>query len=281
MSYKQQIAVAEQLIEKVPIPSLPKSVLDLQQLYANTDLPDPVEVKNLIAANPFIAGELVSIANIPSLNSSHMHSQVSDLNGAIFRLGNKFIKNYVMAIAVKQMLQGNHIDGLTHHSQMIAEISAIVAPYTRKIRTDEAYLLGLLHDIGSFVITSVDSKYGQVFIGSLTKHYSVEIQEYEKYGTTHAAVGYVIARNWLIPKSITQAILLHHSDRLDLIEENPKLGLLVAMTEIAHALEIKEFKPHLHNAENQQVLENSQAFLALSDEEMHQIHTQLTRHLAA
>lgn len=277
MSYKQQIQIAEQLIDKIKIPTLPKEIIELQKLFESTDIPDHKQVKKLISANPFIAGELVSLANILALNGS-MQPKVNDLNSALFRLGNQFLKNYIMAIVAKQFLDSNNIAGLSRHSQVIGQICTIIAHYREDIRPDEAYLLGLLHDIGTFVLTELDSKYGQVFIGSLTLHYALEHKEVEKYGTSHSAIGYVIARSWFISKSIAQAILLHHAEQFSDLK-SPKLKAFIAVIELAHALEIKEFNSAYDNAENQKVYDSSKQELALSEEQIDEIRAQMSRYI--
>lgn len=248
MSFKDQIDVAEQLIAKTTIPVLPREILALQKLFNESDMPDPKQVKTLISANPLLAGELTSLANLPSLAGRH-HTPIKDLNTAIYRLGNRQLKNYLLSIHVKQTLNNNHIKGLSYHCQNIAEVASEVARRVSGIHQDEAYLLGLMHDIGSFVLSELDTNYGPTFVGKLTHHYSCQQKEYAQYGTTHSALGYVIARSWSIPKSISQTILLHHERQLHRIH-NKKLRTMTALLELAHALSIHK---HHKNESNREI----------------------------
>ncbi len=275
MSYKDQIQVASQLVRKITIPVLPDAVIELQQLFEKSDIPDPAKVKRLISANPYIAGELIGLANMPSLTNS-LHSKTKDLDGAIFRLGNKYIKNYVMAIVIKDLLKTKKVAGLSYHSQAIAEVCSFIAKYSKQIRPDEAYLVGLLHDIGAFALAELDEVYGQVFVSSLNNHYTLEQKEVAKFGTSHSAMGYVLAMGWSMPKYIAQSILLHHTERMDDIS-NEKLKLFVAMLELAHAVQIKNFDAQHETRQNHAIYEKCQKVLNLSDEELGHIQTQITK----
>ncbi|WP_028485920.1 HDOD domain-containing protein [Thiomicrorhabdus chilensis] len=269
MSFKNQIDVAEQLLNKIEIPLLPKEVLDLQTLFNKSDMPDPQEVKRLISSNPFLAGELICLANLPTL-SSRSHIQIKDIDSAIYRLGNKQLKNFILSIYVKKLLNNPQIKGLSYHSQNIAIISAEIARFSRFMSVDEAYLLGLMHDIGSFALSELDNVYGQTFVGKLVDHYTSHKLEYAEFGTTHSALGYVIAKSWRISNFISQSILLHHEPNLHSIK-NEKLRHYIAIIEMAHAISIKQKHAKQPSAEADSIYEECQAILELSDEQLHDI----------
>lgn len=269
MSYKEQIDVAEQLLRKITIPALPTAVLELQKLFDKPETPNPIEVKKLVSANPYIAGELVGLANIPALTNS-AHTKIKDIDSAIYRLGNKYIKNYVTAIVVKELLNTSKIAGLSYHSQTIANICSIIARYISLIRSDEAYLLGLLHDIGAFALAEFDENYGPVFVGKQANHYALEEHEIALFGTTHSALGYVLVKSWLIPNHISQTILLHHSTNYKIIE-NEKLKNLIALIELAHGLAIKQSNAKQENETNESICQESATVLGLSEKEIAQI----------
>jgi|GEM_PF-5344209 len=234
MSYKSKIDVAEQLLHSVKLPEIPSVVIKLQALLSDSAVHDPDKILNIISGNPFMAGELVSLANTPCITDSNKNN-VRDLKAAIHRLGSEFIKNYALSIAIKGMLDDDKIKGLSYHSQKIAFLSAEIATYSQGIRPDEAYLLGILHDIGTFALAEIDRSYGATFVGKLANHFEVEAQEFAQYGTTHSALGFVIARSWNIPNSIAQSLLLHHEPNIDGVK-NKKLQKFTALLELAHLL---------------------------------------------
>lgn len=270
MSYKDQIDVAKQLLSKVDIPVLPSTALKLQQLFNETDTPDPKTIETLISSSPFIAGELVSLANTPGILQSSNHSKTKDIGTAIYRLGNQFIKNYVLGICIKDLIDSNKVKGLSYHSQNIAVICIKIARFCKEIRSDEAYLLGILHDIGTFALVELDSNYGSTFVSSLTNHHEIEASEFKQYGTTHSALGYVTCQGWNIPNSIAQAILLHHIDNIQTVK-NDKLKRYVALLELAHLLAIKKDFNQAESEFDNKLFEQACQILNLEEKAINQI----------
>ncbi|WP_373017690.1 HDOD domain-containing protein [Thiomicrorhabdus sp.] len=275
MSFKDQVDVAQQLLSKIEIPLLPKEVLELQKLFNDSEMPDPVKIKNLISTNPFLAGELISLANIPSISNGNP-MVIKDIDSAIYRLGNKQLKNFILSIYVKKILTNNKIKGLSYHSLTIAIIAMEISRYNKFVTSDQAYLLGLMHDIGSFALSELDDNYGDSFVGKLFEHYTSHKNEFSKYGTTHSALGYVIAKTWSIPSYIGQTILLHHESRIAAIK-NDKLRNLVAIIELAHAIAIRQNRKVRESEENIAIYKECQRILELTDDEMENIHVNAFR----
>lgn len=269
MNLREQIQVAQQVLRKVDIPLLPQEALALQKLFNESDLPDIRAIKQLISANPFLAGELISLANQPNI-SNQAPNPVKDLDSALYRLGNKRLKNYILSIYINQLLNSMKIKGLSYHSQDIALIMAEIARSTRLLGVDEAYLLGLIHDIGAFALSEIDENYGQIFVGRMRNHYSMYKQEYARFGTTHTALGYVIADNWGLPPLISQTILLHHEPNLQAIK-NTQLRQWTAILELAHALAVEKSNQMSVSLEIKKVLQESSTVLNLQEETLKRI----------
>lgn len=274
-SYKNQIDVAQQLIKKITIPVLSDSVIKLQNVLNSSDTPNPTEIKACLSESPYLSGELVALANFYALQSN-LSSKITDLETAIIRLGSNAVKNFVLAIEIKKHLDKNRIASLSSHSQRIARIIYLISKRNKTVKPDEAYLIGLLHDIGAFDISELDQVYGQQFIHRLNEHYQLENREVANYGTTHAAMGYVLARSWQIPSYIAHAILLHHSRNLADIE-NKKLRNILAMIEFAHSLEIRLFDGAHEKPLNQEVYTMCQNLLELTDEQVNEIQLDIKK----
>ena len=273
MHIKDQIKAAEKLLSKFKMPILPQAALDLQKLFSDSEMPCPKKIKQLISINPFLAGELVSLANLPSLSSS-IDIRIKDIDGAIFRLGNHRLKNFIQSIYIKEMLSDFKIKGLSYHSQEIALISAEIARHNRTIRPDEAYLLGIVHDIGSFALSELDESYGETFVGKLVNHRDLEKHELSRYGTTHSALGYVIVRNWNMPAYIAQVTLLHHTHKISALKNN-KLRNLIAIIELAHALSILKKNNTPKSPEALEMYHECQEILGLTDEQLNDIRLRI------
>ena len=269
MGVKKQVEVAQKMLEGFEVPLLPEAALELQKLFKESAMPSPDKVKQLISMNPFLAGELVSLANIPSLSNA-VGVIIKDLDSAIYRLGNKRLKNYILSIYIKEIISNAHVNGLSYHSQDIALIASNIARYNQYVSPDEAYLLGLVHDIGGFALSVIDPNYGENFVGKQFKHISMSKHEEATYGTTHAALGYLIAQSWNVPKYISQTILLHHISNISAIE-NDKLKNLIAVVELAHSISVIKTHKNEISDEAQRIYAECQKILDLTDHEINEI----------
>ena len=119
------------------MPVLPKELLELQTLLITHDIPNIKQIVELISANPYIAAELVSIANMPVFNPPQA-TKIMDLDGALFRLGMINLRHYILAIHLKNNVLDKGMNGLSYHSQMIASIASTIAELTQGIKKAEA-----------------------------------------------------------------------------------------------------------------------------------------------
>lgn len=274
MRLADQIDVANQLLAKIDIPMLPKEALQLQKLFNDKEIPNPQEVKRLVALNPVLAGELISLANILSTANQNA-APITDLDTAIYRLGYNQLKHFLFSMCIKKQLDTSQIQGLSVHSQNIALIASELARHSRFATVGEAFLLGLIHDIGAFALMRIDPNFAQTFIGKQVNYYSSPRQEFAQYGTTHSAFGYALAAKWELPVRFCRSILLQHEANPERIKEE-SLRNWVALIGMAHALLFElRHKPYLKE-EYDRLLKNSQAVLKIDEEKLKQVRIRVS-----
>lgn len=107
----------------------------------------------------------------------------------------------------------NHRD-LRHHSLATAGIARAIAAMNRETRDvqDEAFLAGILHDIGELVLAMIRPA-EMAMINELlsTTQLSQTAAEREILQVTHADVGAYLLGVWGFSNLITEAVLLHHA----------------------------------------------------------------------
>ncbi|NPA72071.1 MAG: HDOD domain-containing protein [Gammaproteobacteria bacterium] len=287
MQLKEQITHAQTLLTRVQMPILPESVLKLQTLFNREDLPDTQDIKAIVSTNPFLAGELIGIANLLSRSNLTLQ-KVKDIDGAILRLGTMQIKNYVLSITVKNILNATKLKQLGEHSEAIAIVAAEIALFCKNIRTDEAYLLGLMHEIGAFALCEYDAQYSQALEQSLNTldlihHTTLDETEIARYSTTYPTLGYVIAHTWNIPSYIAQAILLQQTPDVSKVK-NTEVRSAVALLTLAHQLLNLTSLSHLPDLATDKIMQRQRAhpivqrcqmILGLSDNEIERLKTRL------
>ena len=271
--YKTTVLRAQELMPHIQVPNFPDELQKLLALFELHEIPDFKEVANLISLNPYLAAELVALANTPVFNPKLI--AIRDLDAAIFRLGINNIKDYVLSINIKQHFFEQTLHGLNFHSQTIAIISAAVAKVIKHIQKSEAYFIGLIHDLGAFAIHQLDKNYGILLHSSQTKHQHRKQYEQDLYGTSHSALGYVLAKELNLPEDIAITLLLHHEQNIESIK-SPVIRNNVAMIELAHLLSMKLSGSEAQWSHKQsQMFERCKQLLRVDEHAMSQIFQEI------
>jgi putative nucleotidyltransferase with HDIG domain len=119
---------------------------------------------------------------------------------------------------------------LWEHSLRAAEAARLIAEQTGIVKPEEAYTLGLLHDVGEALLASLFPEMAAVLIGLD----AVERVEYEaaSYGVDHAQVGQWMLEACGVPRALSSVLQTHH----DVECTNDPLALLLYLANaVAHA----------------------------------------------
>ncbi|MBN2474508.1 MAG: HDOD domain-containing protein [Pirellulales bacterium] len=154
-----------------------------------------------------------------TVNSSYyaLQNKVADLKLAITLLGFKEIRNLAMTAYVAQLFRKgsgygsysreglwNHLIGVGGASQLIAQVSGKSPPA-------EAYLAGLVHDLGKILIDQYLHKPFCQIIDRLDGQTSICDLERETLGFDHTELGEFVAVQWHLPEHLTSCIRYHHA----------------------------------------------------------------------
>ncbi|WP_321277516.1 HDOD domain-containing protein [Thiomicrorhabdus indica] len=235
--YDKIIQKAQTLLPELDVPIIPDELVKIQQLLNKHDMPDFQQLGDLISQNPYIAAEIVSLANLPFFNPQGTH--IKDLDSAIFHLGINQIKDYVLSIHIKQKFLDRSFKGLGQHSHKIALICAAIANNVKSLNRSEAFFIGLLHDIGCFALYQMDPNYGIVFQASESRFNDNNQAEFKRYGTSHSAFGYVIAQTLNLPEDVALTVLLHHETKFERIN-HCKVRTNITMLRLAHLIHYQQ-----------------------------------------
>ncbi len=153
------------------------------------------------------------------VNSAYygFHWRISSVSQAVVLLGFRTIRNLVLAAAVMKGYGGHArvagFERIVHwrHSIACATAAAILAATWKLGTPGEAFLAGLVHDIGRVIL---DQHFPEEFAESLARlrrgdASMLEVEE-DVFGLTHAAVGAHVARKWKLPDSVITGIADHH-----------------------------------------------------------------------
>ncbi|MHB8902206.1 MAG: HDOD domain-containing protein [Thermoguttaceae bacterium] len=153
-----------------------------------------------------------------TVNSSYysIQNKVADLKLAITLLGFKEIRNLAMTAYVAQLFKkgkgyGSYTrEGLWNHMIGVGIVGRLIAEVSRKTAPREAYLAGLLHDLGLILIDQYLNKPFHQLIDTLTEARSLVEVESEVLGFDHAALGAYVGSQWRLPEHLVATIRFHH-----------------------------------------------------------------------
>lgn len=225
----------EYIVNKVDdMKALPEII---NKLIALTDDPDSTvqDMEKVILQDQVLTTKILRLANSAYYGYARKISTVSQ---ATILLGFQAIKGIALASTVRTYLmdelRGYSLDKneLWSQSQTCAIISRFIAKSIKYSNPEEAYIAGLLRDIGKTVLNQhMEKEYMEVLSKMEENKISFLDAEKEVLGFGHTEIGEKIAEKWDFPKALVEAICYHHTPELANI--NP---LLVSIVHVADAI---------------------------------------------
>lgn len=242
------------------LPSLSAVVVELLASIDKEDV-DVHELGNKIALDQSLTAKTLRLANSSFYG---MSSKVTTIHQAISVLGFHSIRTLVTACAVTGSFPAGantnfNFKGFWRHSVGTAVCAKLLAPHL-KLNPDGAFTAGLLHDIGTLVLsTRLPAEYARMLSWRAEHDCNIVEAEQAVFGIDHADVGAALCAYWKFPVQMQDAVAQHHHADLG---STRSLPLLVhAANTVAHGLDLSEQEDDLAPPMSQAVYNA----LALSD----------------
>jgi len=153
-----------------------------------------------------------------TVNSSYysLNNKVADLRLAITLLGFKEIRNLAMTAYIAQLFakgsgHGTYSrEGLWNHLIAVGSAARLIAQTCGRVPPREAYLAGLLHDLGLILIDQYLHEPFCRVVDALDPQTPLCQTEREILGFDHAELGQFVATRWHLPEHLTTTIRHHH-----------------------------------------------------------------------
>lgn len=205
------------------------------------DVDDPKyfdEVLALASEDPPFAIRIMKLANA---SDRAPVSPIRTLHQAIPRIGLNHIAGLIATYSIADTFQFNSKSDsdLWIHSVMVAVIAKTLAPYTHDfiLEPDEAYLSGLLHDIGRFIFFAQLENFPKL-VDELewTGPDQLLVAERKICGMDHATLGGYACEEWGLPQFFVDVVSKHHSyDYAASTQQDKKIG---SMVRLLHASDV-------------------------------------------
>ncbi|RCS46291.1 HDOD domain-containing protein [Bremerella cremea] len=198
-----------------------------------------------------IATDIGMTAKILQLVSSSFFGQPQRVNSpeqAASMLGVTLLRELVLSGNIFQpvdlsTIEGFSLEELNRHSREVAECARMIAQLETSDQriVDDAWLAGMLHDIGKIVLAcAMPSSYQEAVRLAEQEGMSLWAAEREVFGTSHAEVGSYLLSLWGLPTPICEAVGTFRSHRSYEVGSN---FLPVTAVHVANVLRRKKLVP--------------------------------------
>ncbi len=217
------------------LPLLPSVVARLLSLDANQDNYFD-EVINLAQEDPAFALHIIKISN--GAKDAPVDPILS-IREAVVRIGTRNIASLVTSMAVIRVFTPttNVEKNLWFHAIQVAVTARVIACTTSafKVNPEHAYLCGLLHDIGRFMLfQKAKEAMNQVENAAWSFPEELVVLERQQYGFNHCELGERICHKWDLPEVLSQVVKHHHDRRLSqAILNDPRSANLISTIQVA------------------------------------------------
>lgn len=203
---------AQTLLRSITIPPRPEILLTIQAEQRKED-PDIQRIRSLIEQDVSLTAAVLKTANSPLYGNG---GWVASIQHALNFLGLNNLANVVLGFSLRMAITDSQQTDRFEHFWESASRHALLMRFfsqqTGMISPDEAYVYGLFQECGTPVMHQRFKDYEQTLqLIASEPHRHIEIEE-QRHSTSHAVVGYLMARTWFLPTHVAEAILNHHED---------------------------------------------------------------------
>ncbi|MCP4119369.1 MAG: HDOD domain-containing protein [Desulfobacteraceae bacterium] len=208
----------EKLLKIGDLATLPVVAYNVMQLTQNPKS-SAMDVGKAISQDPALTSKVLKIANSSFYGFPR---KISTINNAIVLLGFSNIRNIVLSAGIIDAYKGEKSSDFFDrtefwkHSLACGIASKIIASTVGLKNSEEAFIWGLLHDIGKIVMdTYIHQEFSQVSYLAKAKGMLLVDAEQKYLGFNHTTVGSLVAEKWNMPPALLKVIRYHHNPAQD------------------------------------------------------------------
>lgn len=212
MTDERRVAL-ERLFSRIgDVTMLPAAAQKVLRLTEDENVP-PEELREVIQSDPALVARILRRLNSSYYALSH---KVSDIRTAINLLGLREIRNLALTVFLSRLYESDAAYGsyrrenLWAHSVGVAVAARLVARVCGRGAGDEAYVAGLLHDLGLILIDQTLRRHFHRVLDAINPTTPTHIVETRILTFDHALLGGFVARKWNFPDPVADAITFHH-----------------------------------------------------------------------
>ncbi len=207
---------AQALLKKFgDMKTLPHVAIRLTKLLSNENT-TMQEFERLIKMDPTLVLRLLRVVNSPYYG---VREKIDSISRAVVFVGMKSLRNMIVTTALKEVFQKSpHEDIFSRahlwlHCATVSICSQMISERIFRQAGDDAYLCGILHDIGMII----EDQVAQDLFLETCKAYTPDTKPFTKYereviGADHCEIGYLLGCEWKLSVEVREGIKNHQNE---------------------------------------------------------------------
>ncbi|MFI4881152.1 MAG: HDOD domain-containing protein [Phycisphaerales bacterium JB064] len=201
------------------IATLPEVTLKIVELVEDPSS-TAQDLHNVIANDPALSSRILKVVNSSFYG---LPGQIGSINRAIVMLGLNAVKNIAIAASLAKLFRGGDLShgfsarAVWEHAVACGAVTKMIADQARVGLADEAFLAGLMHNIGLMVEMQFDrNKLIEVVqtlgvTGDGVPSNDMRAVEAQIYGADHQDFGKGLCEKWKFPNNFVLVTGYHHT----------------------------------------------------------------------
>lgn len=171
------------------------------------------EIEEILRYDPGLTANVLKLANSAYFG---IPSKIGSLKQAVILLGLKRLIQLVVASCVSSIMDKSVAGydlpsgNLWRHSIAVSIASEALVKGKTRVKTEDVFTPGLLHDVGKLVLGSFVNQELEAIHSLAAKGIPFVVAENMILGTDHAEIGARILANWNLPAEVINAVRWHH-----------------------------------------------------------------------
>jgi len=217
------------------LPTLPSVFFTVNKMLSDPRT-SAIDIGSAISLDQVIASKVLKLANSSFYGFT---SRVNTIPHAVAVLGFSSTKNIVLTTSVlstlnlKTKIKGFSLADFWKHSAAVGTIARLIANESYPQKREEAFVAGLLHDMGKLILAICAPEFfAETIKLAINKGCLFLDMEREVVGISHPEIVAYINKKWNLPDEITKVIINHHKD----IDDTDEHAMLTAIVQLADVL---------------------------------------------
>ncbi|MCH7812461.1 MAG: HDOD domain-containing protein [Planctomycetes bacterium] len=175
------------------------------------------DIVALVETDQALTAKIISLVRRADLGAGR---EVNTLTQAVVLLGVTVVRNAVLSVQIYETFASHEAAGdsaldrteFWKHSLAVAcAAQSIARRLGREVGADEAFVCGLLHDLGKVALDAcLPKSYARIVRETEARQACICDVERQVLGLDHTLAGKRLGRHWKLPATIVECIWLHH-----------------------------------------------------------------------